>query len=196
MRFCFSHNPWLSRPSRCRTWFRVLIMSHCNFSMLSPHPAPIRNSAGLCGCLGFPGGPSGKELACQCRRHKRRWFDAWVYLINFRIQPQIPWESQLISYTKLHSLGSLTHYWNETTLFFFSAFSSIFQFLLPNTQHDRSMILGIFCIFSLLSRQYCKSTPILPPILLLWLHLKHEGLLPLPVIWFNISVLMILIYCL
>ena len=84
--------------------------------------------------------------------------------------------------------------WDNT--FFFSAFSPIFQFLLPNTQHDRSMILGIFCIFSLLSRQYCKSTPILPPIFLLWLHLKHEGLLPLPVIWFNISVLMILIYCL
>ena len=25
---------------------------------------------------GFPGGASGKELACQCRRHKRRGFDS------------------------------------------------------------------------------------------------------------------------
>ena len=27
---------------------------------------------------GFPGGTSGKELACQCRRHKRHAFDPWV----------------------------------------------------------------------------------------------------------------------
>ena len=28
--------------------------------------------------MGFPGGTSGKEPACQCRRHKRRGFDPWV----------------------------------------------------------------------------------------------------------------------
>ena len=28
--------------------------------------------------LGFPGGSSGKEPACQCRRHKRSGFDPWV----------------------------------------------------------------------------------------------------------------------
>ena len=27
---------------------------------------------------GFPGGASGKEPACQCRKHKRRGFDPWV----------------------------------------------------------------------------------------------------------------------
>ena len=27
--------------------------------------------------LGFPGSTSGKESACQCRRHKRRRFDPW-----------------------------------------------------------------------------------------------------------------------
>ena len=27
---------------------------------------------------GFSGGTSGKELACQCRRHKRRGFNPWV----------------------------------------------------------------------------------------------------------------------
>ena len=26
----------------------------------------------------FPGGVSGEELACQCRRHKRHRFDSWV----------------------------------------------------------------------------------------------------------------------
>ena len=28
--------------------------------------------------LGFPGGTSGKELTCQCRRHKRHGFNPWV----------------------------------------------------------------------------------------------------------------------
>ena len=27
---------------------------------------------------GFPGGASGKEPACKCRRHKRHRFDPWV----------------------------------------------------------------------------------------------------------------------
>ena len=27
---------------------------------------------------GFPGGASGKEPACQCRRHTRRQFNPWV----------------------------------------------------------------------------------------------------------------------
>ena len=27
---------------------------------------------------GFPGGASGKEFACQCKRHKRLGFDSWV----------------------------------------------------------------------------------------------------------------------
>ena len=38
----------------------------------------------LCVCTGFPGGASGKEPACQCRRHKRRWFDPWVGKILYR----------------------------------------------------------------------------------------------------------------
>ena len=33
--------------------------------------------------LGFPGGTSGKEPACPCRRHKRCGFDSWVR--------KIPW---------------------------------------------------------------------------------------------------------
>ena len=34
--------------------------------------------------LGFPGGTSGKESACQGRRHKRRGFDPWVRKIPWR----------------------------------------------------------------------------------------------------------------
>ena len=32
----------------------------------------------------FPGGSSGKEPACQCRRHKRHGFDPWVGKIPWR----------------------------------------------------------------------------------------------------------------
>ena len=34
--------------------------------------------------LGFPGGTSGKEPICQCRRLKRRGFDPWVGKIPWR----------------------------------------------------------------------------------------------------------------
>ena len=34
--------------------------------------------------MGFPGGASGKEPACQCRRHKRLGFDPWVGKIPWR----------------------------------------------------------------------------------------------------------------
>ena len=34
--------------------------------------------------LGSPGGASGKEPACQCRRHKRRGFNPWVGKIPWR----------------------------------------------------------------------------------------------------------------
>ena len=34
--------------------------------------------------LGFPGSASGKESACQCRRHKKCEFDPWVRKIPWR----------------------------------------------------------------------------------------------------------------
>ena len=40
--------------------------------------------SGLLNSLGFPGGASGEEPACQCRRHKRRRFDPWVQKIPWR----------------------------------------------------------------------------------------------------------------
>ena len=33
---------------------------------------------------GFPGGTSGKEPTCQCRRHKRPEFDLWIGRIPWR----------------------------------------------------------------------------------------------------------------
>ena len=37
---------------------------------------------------GFPGGASGKEPACQCRRQKRHWFYSWVRKIPWRMACQ------------------------------------------------------------------------------------------------------------
>ena len=34
--------------------------------------------------VGFPGGTSGKEPTCQCRRHERHRFDLWVRKIPWR----------------------------------------------------------------------------------------------------------------
>ena len=32
----------------------------------------------ICVYVGFPGGASGKELTCQCKRRERGGFDPWV----------------------------------------------------------------------------------------------------------------------
>ena len=37
---------------------------------------------------GFPGGTSGKEPTCQCRRHERHGFDPWAGKIPWRR----PWQ--------------------------------------------------------------------------------------------------------
>ena len=42
------------------------------------------NRVGLYWDMGFPDGASGKEPACQCRRHERCRFDPWV--------GKIPWK--------------------------------------------------------------------------------------------------------
>ena len=47
---------------------------HCNFCVC------------VCSCVDFPGGTSGKEPACQCRRRERRGFDPWVR--------KIPWKRE------------------------------------------------------------------------------------------------------
>ena len=54
-----------------------------------------------CHCIyqGFPRWPSGTELACQCRKHKRGGFDPWVGMMPWRRAWQctplsLPGESQ------------------------------------------------------------------------------------------------------
>ena len=66
---------------------------------------------------GFPGGTSGKESACQCRRCKRRGFDPWVRtnpveegtathssILSWRI----PWTEEP---GRLQSIGSQSQTW-------------------------------------------------------------------------------------
>ena len=61
---------------------------------------------------GFPGGVSGKELACQCRRCKRCGFNPWVAKIPCRkkwqptpvfLPEKIPWTEEP---GRLQSMGS------------------------------------------------------------------------------------------
>ena len=40
--------------------------------------------------LGFLGGTSDKEHACQCRRHKRHRFDPWIGRIPWRVWQPTP----------------------------------------------------------------------------------------------------------
>ena len=49
--------------------------------------------AGHLRVLGFPGGTSGKESACQCRRHKSCSFDPWI--------GKIPWSGMAAHYSVL-----------------------------------------------------------------------------------------------
>ena len=45
---------------------------------------PVLFEGMFCSIIGFPGGVSCKEPACQCRRHKRYGFDPWVGEIPWR----------------------------------------------------------------------------------------------------------------
>ena len=72
---------------------------------------------------GFPGGASGKEPACQCRRHKKCWFDPWVGKILWRRAWQstlvfLPGESQgqrsLVCYRVAQ--GCTQHIWSDTCM--------------------------------------------------------------------------------
>ena len=49
-----------------------------------------RQISWYCLKVGFLGGTSGKELICQCRRHKRGGFDPWVRKIPCRRIPACP----------------------------------------------------------------------------------------------------------
>ena len=47
----------------------------------------------FCLRMGFPGGASGKEPTCQCRKHRRHRFDPWVR----KIPPRRKWQPTSVS---------------------------------------------------------------------------------------------------
>ena len=47
---------------------------------------------------GFPGGTSGKEPPCQCRRHKRHGFDPWVRKIPDPLQKGVVAYSSVLAW--------------------------------------------------------------------------------------------------
>ena len=53
---------------------------------------------------GFPDGASGKELSCQCRRHRRCGFDPWIWKISWRRKWQL---TSVFLPGKSHGQGSL-----------------------------------------------------------------------------------------
>ena len=57
----------------------ILVLAECLFSALKHH---FKVKVAL--FTGLPGVASGKEPACQCRRHKRRGFDSWLGKIPWR----------------------------------------------------------------------------------------------------------------
>ena len=56
---------------------------------------------------GFPGGASGKEITCHCRRHKRQEFDSWVGKIPWRRKWQ---PTQVFLSEESHGQRSLAGY--------------------------------------------------------------------------------------
>ena len=74
---------------------------------------------------GFPGGASGKEFTCQCRRRRRYEFDPWVGKIPWRRKQQpipvfLPGKSQTPEPRGLQSMGPqrVGHDWARDTLTF------------------------------------------------------------------------------
>ena len=84
--------PWTEEPDRLQ-------------SMGSQSPARLSNFTFTFTCmyLGFPGGASGKEPACQCRGHRRCRFNPWDGKMPWRraCQPtqvlpgESPWTEEL-----------------------------------------------------------------------------------------------------
>ena len=68
-------NFWRSSSAWWSVWFRGAVL-FCKQRCIYFQPCIV--------IMSFPGGTSGKESACSCRRHKRCGFDPWVGRIPWR----------------------------------------------------------------------------------------------------------------
>ena len=98
--------------------------------------------------MGFPGGPSGKELACQCRRCKRHSFSPWVRKIPWRRAQQptpvfLPGES--------HGQKSLVGYspWGHRELNMTERLSTAWHIILTekNLSKQIQLLSSLSCLF-------------------------------------------------
>ena len=80
-RLCFilRVQAWEASPI---SWFSVTLMVSTWFLKLTSLHCPQSHGSGHISCL--PGGTTGEEPACQCRRHNRCGFDPWVRKIPWR----------------------------------------------------------------------------------------------------------------
>ena len=98
--------------------------------------------------MGFQGGPSGKELACQCRRCKRHSFSPWVRKIPWRRAQQptpvfLPGES--------HGQKSLVGYspWGHRELNMTERLSTAWHIILTekNLSKQIQLLSSLSCLF-------------------------------------------------
>ena len=86
----FQQSPLLYQrlPKRFPKWLYHVIVPPVIFKFVSSPTVgtvSIFHFSYFYGCvLGFPGGTSGKEPACQCRRHQRRGFNPWARTIPWK----------------------------------------------------------------------------------------------------------------
>ena len=97
LEFQLQHHSLQRNPSQISfrmDWLDLLALERPKFEILNIH-------------IGFPGGTSGKEPDCQCRRHKRRGFDPWVGKILWRRK----WQSTPVFLSgEFHGQRSLVGY--------------------------------------------------------------------------------------
>ena len=84
---CSTQHSWLLQiwDSTWRWLFKIQHWWGCVLPAVTP------GSWGMCFIWenlvisqGLPGGASGKELGCQCRRHRRHWLNPWVRKMPWR----------------------------------------------------------------------------------------------------------------
>ena len=96
------------RDQQCKTIIHTHTHTHIQPSTVWGIQSIIMQYGGV---LGFPGGTSVKEPACQCKRCKRRGFGPWVGKISWRrkmsthssvLAWRIPWTEELGGLQSVH----------------------------------------------------------------------------------------------
>ena len=155
MKFCLKEKSKYSK-------FPVYEPSSSELSKVAIHaccmPAVVLFS---CTFQGFPGGASGKEPACQCRRHKRCWFNHWAgkILCSRAWQPTpvfLPGESHgqrsLEGYNPLDHTQRVRHDWSNWACIYHT---TIYKYI----QANRSKLTSQLAI--LIARTSHKGRPLL-----------------------------------